>query len=139
MKYLRRYSDNLFESNTDTNDFDNLIQNIEDILLHISDMGNNPYVQTNSNPNEIIIRIVSYGDKTLEINNEVKDVFDRLNDYLYHEGYFITLVRGVTIFDAALDLTYDEFSKYLKNGLSIKCFRNLLFVINNKNYEKALR
>jgi hypothetical protein len=137
MRYLKTY--NLFESKTDAEDFEDLIQNIEDILLPISDMDNNPYVQENSNPNEIIIRIVIYGDKTLEVTNEVKDEFDRLNDYLDSKGYSITLVRGVTVFDANLDLTYDEFSKYLKNGLSIKSFRNLLFVVNNKNYEKALR
>jgi hypothetical protein len=113
-----------------------ITQTIKDILLPISDMGYDISVRDNAydsgpiykSPTEFIIRIVLYTDNPLEINEEVKDEFDRLNDYL--ESLGLTLyIKGVTIFDAEVNLKYNEFiSNYLSNSLSIKDFRNLLFI-----------
>jgi hypothetical protein len=131
MKYIKEYK--IFESSS----IEDMINDIEDILLPISDMGYNPYVQEIQDPNDIVIRIVSYGDKLLEVTDEVKSEFDRLNDYLESRGYSISLVRGVregtnlNKFPMGLDSTYDEFSKYLERSLE-KSFQNLLFVVKPK-------
>ena len=75
MKYLKRFN----ESHTD------IIQNVKDILLPISDMGYDISV-TEDNP-ELIIRVVSWGDKPLLITGDVKEEFIRMRDYLQSEGY----------------------------------------------------
>jgi hypothetical protein len=81
MKYLKRFN----ESNTD-----DVIENVKDILLPISDMGYdisvNHYV-INGDTNQLIIRVVTYVDKSLVITDEVKDEFIRMRDYLQSEGY----------------------------------------------------
>jgi hypothetical protein len=81
MKYLKRFN----ESHTD-----DVIENVKDILLPISDMGYdisvNHYI-INGDTNQLIIRVVTYVDKPLLITDEVKDEFIRMKDYLQSEGY----------------------------------------------------
>jgi hypothetical protein len=111
-----------------------ITQTIKDILLPISDMGYDISVRDNAydsgpiykSPTEFIIRIVLYTDNPLEINEEVKDEFDRLNDYLEPLGFTLN-IKGVTIFDSEVNLKYNKFkSSYHSNVY--KDFRNLLFI-----------
>ena len=76
MKYLKRFN----ESNTD-----DVIENVKDILLPISDMGYDISV-TGDNEN-LVIRVVSWGDQSLLISDDVKEEFMRMKDYLQSEGY----------------------------------------------------
>ena len=81
MKHLKRFN----ESNTD-----NIKQIVKDILLPIYDMGYdisvNHYI-LNGDTNQLIIRVVSWGDEPLYITDEVKEEFIRMKDYLESEGY----------------------------------------------------
>ena len=81
--YLKRFN----ESHND-----DLIQTIEDILLPISDMGYEISVfqgplSTKDDESQLIIRVVSWGDHSLLITDEVKDELMRMKDYLESEGY----------------------------------------------------
>ena len=81
MKYLKRFN----ESHTD-----DIIENVKDILLPISDMGYDVSVKhyiINGDTNQLIIRVVTYVDKPLLIIDEVKEEFIRMRDYLHSEGY----------------------------------------------------
>ena len=81
MKYLKRFN----ESNTD-----DVIENVKDILLPINDMGYDVsfrYYIINGDTSQLIIRVVSWGDKPLFITDEVKEEFTRMKDYLQSEGY----------------------------------------------------
>lgn len=81
MKYLKRFN----ESNTD-----NIIENVNDILLPINDMGYDISVKDyiiNGDTNQLIIRVVTYVDKPLLITDDVKEEFIRMRDYLHSEGY----------------------------------------------------
>ena len=93
MKYLKRFN----ESNTEE-----LIENIKDILLPLSDMGYDISV-TEDNRNlrnnalfpkidTLIIYIVSCvkelgSDSSLNITDDVKEEFIRMKDYLQSKGY----------------------------------------------------
>ena len=81
MRYLKRFN----ESNTD-----DIIQNVKDILLPINDIGYDISVKhyiINGDTNQLIIRVVSWGDKPLLITGDVKEEFIRMKDYLQSEGY----------------------------------------------------
>ena len=83
MKYLKRFN----ESNTD-----DVIENVKDILLPISDMGYEISVDEGIyykqfSDSELVIRVVTYVDKPLSITDEVKEEFIRMKDYLQSEGY----------------------------------------------------
>ena len=85
MKWIKTYK--LFESNTD-----DVILNVKDILLPISDMGYEISVDEGIyykqfSDSELVIRVVTYVDKPLLITDEVKDEFIRMKDYLQSEGY----------------------------------------------------
>jgi hypothetical protein len=93
MKYLKRFN----ESNTEE-----IIENIKDILLPLSDMGYDISV-TEDNRNlrnnalfpkidTLIIYIVSCvkelgSDSSLNITDDVKEEFIRMKDYLQSKGY----------------------------------------------------
>ena len=83
MRYLKKFN----ESNGD------VILNVKDILLPISDMGYEISVTSAKIGNEenylfqLIIRVVSWTDKPLWITDEVKEEFIRMKDYLQSEGY----------------------------------------------------
>lgn len=119
-----------------------MIETLKELLLPIRDLGYKPYIQDDTvnsgpifkEPSEIIIRILTYLDKEpLEITEDIIYDFDRINDYLESEGFQMS-VKGVTVFNANIELSYETFiNKYLNNGLSIKSFRNLLFVAKRKD------
>jgi hypothetical protein len=77
MRYLRKYNE--------SSENDSVKQTVKDILLPISDMGYDISV-TGDNEN-LVIRVVSWGDKPLLITDEVKEEFIRMKDYLQSEGY----------------------------------------------------
>ena len=86
MKYLTPYK--LFESN-ETN-YDDIKETIKDILLPISDMGYEIVVTDNLLYGELtglIIGVVDYNDPLLKVNDEVKEEFIRMADYLESEGF----------------------------------------------------
>jgi hypothetical protein len=87
MKYLKRFNESVDKSN-----ISEVIQTIKDILLPITDMGYEvsvkDYQHLESGENELIIRVVNYTDPTLEMDDEVKDEFIRMNDYLGSLGIF---------------------------------------------------
>ena len=86
MRYLKRFN----ESNTD-----DIILNVKDILLPISDMGYEISITEDVSDftsglepiYQLIIRVVSWTDKPLWIMDEVKEEFIRMKDYLESEGY----------------------------------------------------
>ena len=91
MRYLRKYNE--------SSENDSVKQTVKDILLPISDMGydisitedEEPFVRAlqirNDHQFQLIIRVVSWGDKPLLITDEVKEEFIRMKDYLQSEGY----------------------------------------------------
>lgn len=128
MKHLESYK--IFESEK----VNIMIQTIKDILLPISDMGYKPSVKDNTvdwgpfvkDPTEIIIRIVTYTDDSLEITDEVIDEFNRLNDYLESSGYNM-YAKYITGGGHQLETTYDDFIS------SIEVVRNLLFIAKKES------
>ena len=132
MKHLRTYGKftdihyKVFESNTD-----DIIENVKDILLPISDMGYDisvnhlPYPAVESN--ELIIRVVTYIDKPLLITDEVKEEFLRMKDYLQSEGYNSIEAHYYTRFNAVPVKELDEFIT-VKDPIV-----NLLFVTKKKD------
>ena len=77
MRYLRKYNE--------SSENDSVKQTVKDILLPISDMGYDISV-TGDNEN-LVIRVVSWGDQSLLISDDVKEEFMRMKDYLQSEGY----------------------------------------------------
>ena len=85
MKYLKRFSETLDESSSNESHTDDVIENVKDILLPISDMGYE--ISVTEYRSELAIRVVSWTDKPLWITDEVKEEFIRMKDYLQSEGY----------------------------------------------------
>ena len=94
MRYLKTKSvfEHLKRFNESNND--DVIQTVKDILLPISDMGyeisvieDDRLVSLRKPIYQLIIRVVSWGDKPLLLTDEVKDEFLRMKDYLQSEGY----------------------------------------------------
>jgi len=118
-------------------------QTIKDILLPISDMGyRNISITDNTtdsgpfykSPTELIIRVVSYTDKPLIIDELVKDEFDRLVDYLNSQGFdniSVSYVGGTL----QCSHRYNVFIDSISNGYSV---RNLLFIARHKNYIRLI-
>jgi len=130
MKYLKRFN----ESNTD-----DVIENVKDILLPISDMGYN--VSVNGEINQLIIRVVTYVDKPLLITDEVKEEFIRMKDYLHSEGYDSIEANYYTRFNAVPALSVrrggrsssNKEVKELDEFITVKDpIVNLLFVVKKK-------
>lgn len=83
MRYLRAYKESVKIN------YDNILQDIEDILLPIGDMGYNIKVEIIRDykvmeyvPYHIFINVVDYGNEPLLFDDVVEDEFDRLFDYL---------------------------------------------------------
>ena len=120
MKYLKRFN----ESNTD-----DIIENVKDILLPISDIGYEISVVVNDELG-LIIRVVSWGDKPLLITDEVKEEFMRMKDYLQSEGY--NSIQALYHIATPGDISgreikeFDDFMKY-ESWQKVK-IENLLFV-----------
>jgi hypothetical protein len=129
MKHLKtygRFTDvhyKVFESNNDDS-----IQTVKDILLPISDMGYE--ISVTKNESQLIIRVVSWGDQSLLITDEVKEEFIRMKDYLQSEGYnSIEVLYHLATPGAASSREIKEFDDFMKyeswQGVKIQ---NLLFV-----------
>ena len=91
MKYLTKYK--LFENSNHDDIKSNIVeiaQTVKEILLPISDMGYEISVVDDVLKGKLtglIIRVVDYNDTPLKINNEVKEDFIRMCDYLESEGF----------------------------------------------------
>ena len=79
------------ESTEESESKEYIIQTVKDILLPISDMGYEisvtDDVDFNGKLTGIIIRVVSYTDPILKMDDGVKDEFIRMVDYLESEGF----------------------------------------------------
>ena len=100
MKYLKRFNESVDKSN-----IEEIKQTIREILLPISDMGYEigdfstifmsrnrvrsvtNDVDFNGELTGIIIRVVSYTDTPLKMNDEVTDEFIRMKEYLESSGF----------------------------------------------------
>ena len=91
MKYLTKYK--LFENSNHDDIKSNIVeidQTVKEILLPISDMGYEISVVDDVLKGKLtglIIRVVDYNDTPLKFNDEVKEEFIRMNDYLESEGF----------------------------------------------------
>jgi hypothetical protein len=138
MRYLRKYN----ESNTD-----DVIQTIKDILLPISDMGYDISIIEDKDisfyPNfllarslglryfpQFVIRVVSWGDQSLLITDEVKEEFMRMKDYLQSEGYnSIEVLYHLATPGSNTSRDIKEFDNFMKYEPWQKVkIQNLLFV-----------
>jgi hypothetical protein len=125
MKHLKSYK--LFESYEG-----DIKQVIKDILLPISDMGYDISIIEDDKENftQFVIRVVSWGDQSLLITDEVKEEFIRMKDYLESEGYnsievLYHLATPGSI--SSRDIKeFDDFMKY-EPWQKVK-IQNLLFV-----------
>jgi hypothetical protein len=122
MRYLRKYN----ESNTD-----DVIQTIKDILLPISDMGYDiSIIEDKANFPQFVIRVVSWGDQSLLITDEVKEEFMRMRDYLQSEGYnSIEVLYHLVTPGSNTSRDIKEFDDFIKfeSWQKVK-IQNLLFV-----------
>jgi hypothetical protein len=132
MKYLKRFSETLDESSINESHADDIILNVKDILLPISDMGYDISIIENNKENltQFVIRVVSWGDQSLLITDEVKEEFIRMSDYLESEGYnsievlYHLATPGVI---SSRDIKkFDDFMKY-EPWQKVK-IQNLIFV-----------
>jgi hypothetical protein len=119
--YLKRFN----ESNTD-----NIILNVKDILLPISDMGYEISVIEENYLFQLIIRVVTWTDKRLWITDEVKEEFIRMKDYLQSEGYdsidvLYYLAGGGALSSRKIE-EFDRFMRY-EQWQKVK-IGNLIFV-----------
>ena len=98
MKYLTKYK--LFENSNHDDIKSNIVeiaQTVKEILLPISDMGYEISVLLKKEMvvddvlkgklTGLIIRVVDYNDTPLKFNDEVKEEFIRMSDYLEYEGF----------------------------------------------------
>lgn len=128
MKYLKRFNESVDESN-----IDDINQTIKDILLPISDMGYDIGITDNRNiedstyfirTGKFYIRVVNYTDDPLKMNDEVKDDFIRMKEYLDSLG--IT-AKALYVKEPTpsphIEVDFDEF-------INMDCkLRNLIFVV----------
>jgi hypothetical protein len=142
MKHISRFkifSETLNESSINEWNTSDIIQTVKDILLPINDMGY--YISvfqgplsnrrlTKDDESQLIIRVVSWGDQSLFITDEVKEEFIRMKDYLESEGYnsievlYHLATPGVV---SSRDIKeFDDFMKY-EPWQKVK-IQNLLFV-----------
>lgn len=121
MKYLKRFNESV-------DNIDEIKQTIKDILLPISDMGYEISITEDptyfTQTGKFYIRVVTYTDTTLKMNDEVKDDFIRMKEYL--ESLGINSVKALYVKDEneRMEVDFNEF-------ISMKdCrLRNLLFVV----------
>lgn len=110
-----------------------ITQTIKDILLPVSDLGYNISVTDNTtnsgpfykSPNEFIVRVVSYGDKSLQLT-DVKEDFIRMVDYLESLGF--NQIDALYVTDGRYNSQVrTKFSEFIK--MDDVSFRNLLFSV----------
>jgi hypothetical protein len=127
MKYLKRFNESVNKSNVD-----DIKENIKDILLPISDMGYEVSVTDDvdfrfsfeGELTGVIIRVVRYTDTPLKMNDEVKDEFIRMVDYL--ESLGINSVKAIYVREGSNYRFEEDFSDFII--LEEVELRNLLFV-----------
>jgi hypothetical protein len=117
MKYLQ--SKRVFE-NLEL-DRSEIKETILDILLPISDMG---YEIVIFDGYELVIKVVSFGDPSLKMDDEVKDEFIRLNDYLESIGKSIVVYYVQLNWFNKVRVDFDKFIEM--NDCE---FLNLLFIV----------
>ena len=129
MKHLKRFN----ESN-----IDDLIENLKDILLPISDMGYDinvtleDRVGLRADTNELIIKVVSPSDKSLLMTDEVKEEFIRMKDYLESEGYDSIKANFYTQNRRQNEKDINDFIDNIKKPIFITPIVSLLFVAKKK-------
>jgi hypothetical protein len=137
MKYLKRFNESLIFTSVMIGE---IKQTIKDILLPISDMGyeidvTNDVVINGELP--LIIRVVSYTDPPLKMNDEVKDEFIRMNDYLESLGINSVEALYVKIIDtigktSGNKIRLDRSGQSKIHNMENCELRNLLFVAKIK-------
>ena len=112
MKYLQSY---LKRFNESVDNIDEIKQTIKDILLPISDMGYEisvtDDVDFNGELTGIIIRVVRYTDPPLIMNDEVKDEFIRMVDYL--ESLGINSVKAIYVREGSNYRFEEDFNEFI--------------------------
>jgi hypothetical protein len=140
MKYLKKYTifdrvskeTKIFENLSLSDDKEYIKQTVLDILLPISDMGYDISIVEDNKENftQFVIRVVSWGDQSLLITDEVKEEFIRMKYYLESEGYnsIEVLYHLVTpgVVSSRNIKEFDDFMKY-EPWQRVK-IQNLLFV-----------
>jgi hypothetical protein len=132
MKYLKRFNESV------ENISDDVKQTIKDILLPISDMGyeisvsedNPPKLKRDNKENfpQLIIRVVTFLNEPLLVNDEVKEEFIRMKDYLESEG-FNSLMVYYLIDKPGMDRQTVEFDDFINKIFQMSpAIKNLLFV-----------
>ena len=130
MKYLKRFSETLDESSSNESHNNDIIQNVKDILLPISDMGYK-INDIGRDTNELIIKVVSPLDKPLLMTDEIKEEFIRMKDYLESEGYSIK-VNFYTQNRRQNEKDINDFIDNIKKPIFITPIVSLLFVAKKK-------
>jgi hypothetical protein len=124
MRYLRKWNESV------ENVSDDVIQTVKDILLPISDMGYEISVSEDNKENfpQLIIRVVTFLNEPLLVNNEVKEEFIRMKDYLESEG-FNSLMVYYLIDKPGMDRQTVEFDDFINKIFQMSpAIKNLLFV-----------
>jgi hypothetical protein len=115
MKYLQSKSEYLKRFNESVDNIDEIKQTIKDILLPISDMGYEisvtDDVDFNGELTGIIIRVVRYTDPPLIMNDEVKDEFIRMVDYL--ESLGINSVKAIYVREGSNYRFEEDFNEFI--------------------------
>ena len=142
MKHLKRFN----ESNKD-----NVIENIKDILLPVSDIGYDVSVREDNENlrnnalfpkiDTLVIYIVSRvkelgADASLNITDELKEEFIRMRDYLQSEGYNSIIVSFLKC-HSLKDKTEDEIRLIRLSGKHVKSIEEKEFddfINTNTNY-----
>jgi hypothetical protein len=131
MKWLKTYK--IFESKED------IIQTVKDILLPISDLDysisvtESPHVFNSSLIGyELVIRVVTYIDKSLVITDDIKQDFITMKEYLESEGFSSIEALYVRTGSSYTDLgtKHNQMKVDFNEFISMEdCeLRNLLFV-----------
>jgi hypothetical protein len=123
MKYLKRFNESVDKSN-----IEEIKQTIREILLPISDMGYEinviDDVDYSGELTGVIIRVVSYTDTPLKMNDEVKEEFIRMNDYLESSGF--NSVKAIYVREGDNYRFEEDFNEFII--LEEVILRNILFV-----------
>ena len=124
MKYLKRFNESVDESN-----IDDIKQTIKDILLPISDMGYEIIITEDptyfTQTGKFYIRVVAYTDTPLKMNDEVKDEFIRMKEYL--ESLGINSVKALYVKETTSSSQIEvDFNEFINMDYEL---RNLLFVV----------
>ncbi len=88
MRYLNKY-----KHYKESIDYDSILQNIEDILLPIKDLGYNIKVElVKDYEYYIFVNIINYDNEPLLFNEYIVSDFDRLFEYLLKNSIEINLI-----------------------------------------------